>query len=427
MLCFSFYTEVTLFLYIYYLRASMKGVHLKSSLLGQQAQECLNGLKSAVTDILMALPGDLEQPRDVYKTLGIDRMIGWNIFKLHEVEDCFLSVKHIPRKAAFKGFLRAASRKGVREALLTTAENNFNLFEELVELHAGDRPSMEMMLLAYSDLGTSQASLDHRKLAFTGNRFLYGLETRTRLTISLFEPTDSTTDWKLTLLKGSFGLRRNRPDIPWFYVRPRVFTEFEGQPHSPVSKPLVEPVNGNKLPYYTPFCNCSLPSITSRGGFVESVEEIFPLETGNAGLMDLVFAEVVELAGFVMDEDSSTSAKVITPCHLAVMDIIVPSSFAENSDFSPRVVSSILEESDAYNEQLIDMSRSILPIEPGFEVKPTIEQNILDGVENYGEIIEDLFKRRDLNPLNYTTIRVFVHFPVIPSNLDITWKPNKQN
>ncbi|MCK5132779.1 MAG: hypothetical protein KAR40_11575 [Candidatus Sabulitectum sp.] len=396
---------------------------MKFSLLGQQAQECLVGLKGAVTDILQALPGNLEQPRDVYKTLGIDRMIGWNIFKLHELEDCFLSVKHIPRKSAFKGFLRAASRKGVADSLLVKAEENFTLFEELVELHAGDRPSMEMMLLAYSKEGTYQASLDHRKLAFTGNRFLYGLEAKTRLTISLFEPTDSPSDWKLTLLKGSFGLRRNRPDVPWFYIHPRVFTEFEGLPHSPESKPLATPANGNKLPYYTPFCNCSLPSISSCSGFVESVEEIFPLETGNAGLMDLVFAEVVDLHGFFMNEDGSTSAKVITPCHLAVMDIIVPTSFAENSHFSPRMISSILEESDTYNEKLIDLARSILPVEPGFEIKPTIEQNTLDDVENYGEIIQDIFKRRDLNPLNYTTIRISVRFPVIPSNLDITWKP----
>ena len=150
--------------------------------------------------------------------------------------------QHIPRKAAFMGFLRAASRKGVTDPVLAVAEKNFIKFEELVHLHAGDRPSMEMMLLAYSVEGTSQASLEHRKLAFTGNRFLYGLEAKTRLTVSLFEPTDSDSNWKLTLLKGSFGLRRNRPDIPWFYIHPRVFTEFSGQPHAPDSSPLVEPV-----------------------------------------------------------------------------------------------------------------------------------------------------------------------------------------
>ncbi|MCK5786603.1 MAG: hypothetical protein KAH54_08615 [Candidatus Sabulitectum sp.] len=396
---------------------------MESSLLGQQAKECLCDLKKAVTDILQALPGDLDQPRDVYKTLGIDRMIGWNIFKLHEVEDCFLSVRHIPRKAAFMGFLRAASRKGISDSILAVANKNFMRFEELVDLHAGDRPSMEMMLLAYSEEGTSQASLDHRKLAFTGNRFLYGLEARTRVTISLFEPTDSEKDWKLTLLKGSFGLRRNRPNIPWFYIHPRVFTEFEGQPHAPESAPLSKPLNGNTLPYYTQFCNCSLPGVKSRSGFVDSVEEIFPLETGNAGLMDLVFAEVIDLRGFIMEEDSSTSSKVQTPCNLAAMDVIIPTSFVEKVRFSPRVISSILEESDTYDEQLIDLSRSLLPINPGFEIKPTVEQNTLEGVDNYGEIIEDIFKRRDLNPLNYTTIRVFVDFPVIPSNLDITWKP----
>ena len=396
---------------------------MKSSLLGQQAQECLLGLKCAVTEILLALPCDLEQPRDVYKTLGIDRMIGWNIYKLHEIEDCFLSVRHIPRKAAFKGFLRAASRKGVPDNLLSTADKNFLLFENLVELHAGDRPSMEMMLLAYSTEGTSQASIDHRKLAFTGNRFLYGVETRTRLTVSLFEPTESPTDWKLILLKGSFGLRRNRPDIPWFYIHPRVFTEFEGNPHSPASTPLIDPLETNGLPYYTEYCNCSLPSVTSSSGFVQSVEEIFPLETGNAGLMDLVFAEVLDLQKFVIDEESSTSSKIITPCQLAAMDVIMPTSVVENSLFTPRVVSSILDESDSYNEQLIDLARSILPVQPGFEVMPTAEQNTLAGVDNYGEIIEDLFKRRDLNPLNYSTIRILVSFPVVPSNLDVTWEP----
>ena len=400
---------------------------MKSSLLGQQAQECLTGLKSAVTDILHALPGDLEQPRDVYKTLGIDRMIGWNIFKLHEVEDCFLSVRHIPRKAAFMGFLRAASRKGVDNELLSAASENFIRFEELVEMHAGDRPSMEMMLLAYSEEGAGHASLDHRKLAFTGNRFLYGLETGTRLTMSLFEPTESPLDWKLTLLKGSFGLRRNRPDIPWFYMRPRVFTEFGGKPQAPESKPLIKPSNGVTLPYYTQFCSCSLPGIKSHTGFVESIEEIFPLETGNAGLMDLVFAEVVDLHGFVMDEPSSTSAKVITPCHLAAMDIIVPTFFADNSKFLPHVVSSILEELDTYNSQLIDLAESILPIKPVFEIKPTVKQISLEGVNNYREIVEDVFKRRDLNPLNYTTIRISVPFPVVPSNLDITWKPVKKH
>lgn|GEM_PF-1597976 len=398
---------------------------MKSSLLGQQAQECLTGLKNAVTDILQALPVDLQQPRDVYKTLGIDRMIGWNIFKLHEVEDCFLCVKHIPRKAAFKGFLRAASRNGVSDSILEAADENFNKFEDLVEMHAGDRPSMEMMLMAYSKEGTDQASIEHRKLAFTGNRFLYGLETRTRLTISLFEPTGTSDEWKLTLLKGSFGLRRNRPDIPWFYVRPRVFTEFAGQPHSPGSRPLAETETGDagQLPYYPQFCNCSLPTMTTRGGFVESMEEIFPLETGNAGLMDLVFAEVIDLKKFRMNKEGSTSARLITPCHLAAMDIILPTPVVESCRFTPRTVSSILDDSDAYNESVIDIARTILPVTPGLVIAPTVEQNSLDGVENYGEIVEDIFRRRDLNPLNYTTIRTFTHFPVIPSNLDVSWEP----
>ena len=394
---------------------------MKSSLLGQQAHSCLTGLKKSVTDILLALPGDLQQPRDVYKTLGIDRMIGWNIYKLHEVDDCFLSVKHIPRKAAFKGFLRSASSKGVTDDLLKTAEDYFNEFEDLVELHAGDRPSMEMMLLAYSDEGMEQASLDHRKLAFTGNRFLYGLETRTRLTITLFEPNGRPDSWILTLLKGSFGLRRNRPDIPWFYMRPRLFSEFSDQAQAPVSKPLVEQINGN-LPYYSQFCSCSLPGLKSRSKFVDSVEEIFPLQTGNAGLMDLVFAEVLELDNFYLEKDGSTSAKVITPCYNAATDIIMPTSEVDGERFQPRIVSSILEESDSYNENVIEMATSILPVNPYFEQKPTIEMDSLDGVPNYSEIIQDIFRRRDLNPLNYTTIRNHVVFPVVPSNIDITWK-----
>lgn len=395
---------------------------MRSSLLGQQAYKCLTGLRSAVTEVLHALPVDLQQPRDVYKTLGIDRMIGWNIYKLHEVEDCFLSVKHIPRKAAFKGFLRASSKQGVPDELLQDAEEHFMEFEKLVDLHAGDRPSMEMMLLAYSDQGREEASLDHRKLAFTGNRFLYGLETRTRMTITLFEPNGSIDSWKLTLLKGSFGLRRNRPDIPWFYVKPKLFTETSDQPSSPESQALVQQQAGD-LPYYTPFCNCSLPGLKSRSKFVDSLEEIFPEQTGNAGLMDLVFAEVVELNNFHLRDNVSTSSKVITPCQTVVTDMILPTSEADKLKFTPRVISSILEETDSYNENVIDLAQSILPVKPGFQVGPTVEMDSLDGVENYSEIIQDIFMRRDLNPLNYTTVRITVSFPVIPSTLDIAWEP----
>ncbi len=160
----------------------------------------------------------------------------------------------------------------------------------------------------------------------------------------------------------------------------------------------------------------------SRSRFVDSVEEIFPLQTGNAGLMDLVFAEVLELNNFYIDKDGSTSAKVITPCHNAATDIIMPTSEMEKSVFAPRIVSSILEETESYNENVIGMAQSILPVVPSFEILPTVNMNRLEGVPNYFEIIQDLFKRRDLNPLNYTTIRTHVAFPIIPSNIDVAWK-----
>jgi hypothetical protein len=389
-------------------------------MLGQQAGECLKNLKDSVTAVLEALPCELQQPRDVYRTLGIDRMIGWNIYKLYEVDDCFLSVRHIPRKAAFRGFLRAAAKQGVPDSLLDVAEEDFNRFEEMVEEHAGDRPSIEMMLLAYSEDGLEQASLEHRKMSFTGNRFLYGLEARTRLTITLFEPNGCPESWMLTLVKGSFGLRRNRPDIPWFYVRPRLFTEFSDHPTAPVSSPLV-PGESKDLPYYGPFCNCSLPGLKTRAGFVDSIEDIFPLETGNAGLMDLVFAEVLELNGFDMSKDGSTSARVVTPCHSAATDIIVPTDRIDVSRFSPRIVSSVLEESDTYKSGVIDMAGSILPGKPFFITAPTPEMPAPDGVPAYKNIISDIFRRRDLNPLNYSTIRTLVEFPVIPSAIDIAW------
>ncbi|PIE52223.1 hypothetical protein CSA37_07635 [Candidatus Fermentibacteria bacterium] len=396
---------------------------MRSSLLGMQAHKCLTELRAAVTGVLQALPGELEQPRDVYKTLGIDRMIGWNIYKFHELNDCFLSVKHIPRKAAFKGFLRASAKKGVSESLLTEAENCFMEFEKLVALHAGDRPSMEMMLQAYSEEGCAQASIDHRKLAFTGNRFLYGLESKTRLTITLFEPGSSPDSWKLVILKGSFGLRRNRPDIPWFYMKPKVFTESSAQPKSLSSTALVSGVSGD-LPYYPQFCNCSLPGLKSRSTFVDSIEEIFPEQTGNAGLMDLVFAEVVEMNNFSLQNNASTSSKVITPCQTVANDIILPTSAAEALIFTPRVISSILEETDSFDENVIDIAQSILPVTPDFSISLTQNTYAPDDVPGYHDIISDIFKRRDLNPLNYTTVRISIPFPVIPSTLDIAWTPS---
>ncbi len=393
-----------------------------------EAGEKLKRLRNAVSAILRALPSSFEQPRDVYRTLGIDRMLGWKIFKIYELEDIFLAAQYIPRKTAFSSFLKAAAAKGTPEQEIQDARRAFDEFTALVDVHAGDRSNLELMLMAFSQNGLRQAYSEQQKAAFQANRFLYGLEARVMLYTLFLSPAPDTKYLDVTHIKGFIDLRRNRPNVQWLYEHPLTLKR-SGRIESPdIDNPLVGeselPGNGS-IPWYPEFCSCEFPDVEKRTDTVDYLEEIFPDSSGNTGLMTLVFANYYLTENrFAHAAREGTSIKIATPIELLVMDM-----FIDRNLFSmkPNLVVRVFTDTHLRSACIVPgyerSDRERLPT--GSEVRfmgSGIQASYLHEVRRYEDMLHDAFGRREFDDTRYDLYRVKLEYPVVPSTVAVIWE-----
>ena len=392
-----------------------------------EASSKLLSLRNAVSCILRELPVNVEQPRDVYRTLDIDRMLGWKIFRLYELEDIFLGAQYIPRKSAFSSFLEAASSRGVPDDLIADARRAFDEFTTLVDVHAGDRSNLELMLMAFSQDGLQQAYTEQQRAAFQANRFLYGIEARVMLYTLFLSPAPDPKYLDVTHIKGFIDLRRNRPNVQWLYEHPLTLKR-SGRIESPdVDIPLVKeselPGNGS-IPWYPEFCSCEFPDVEKSSDTVDYLKEIFPDSSGNAALMTLVFANYyLTETRFAFAPREGTSIKIGTPVELLVMDMFIDRNlFPCQPDLVVKVFTDTYFRGGPMIPGFDRSDRERLPT--GAEVRymgTGIKASYLHEVRRYEEMLRDAFARRELDHSEYDLYRVKMEYPVVPSTVAVVW------
>jgi hypothetical protein len=394
----------------------------------EEASARLLGLRNAVSRVLRALPVPVEQPRDVYRTLGIDRMLGWKLFKVYELEDIFLAAQYIPRKTAFGTFLDAATVCGVDDDTVSEAREAFDQFASLVDVHAGDRSNLELMLMAFSQDGLKQAYAEQQKAAFQANRFIYGLEARVMLYTLFLSPSPDPKYLDVTHVKGFIDLRRNRPNVQWLYEHPLTLKR-SGRIESPdVDIPLVDeselPGDG-AIPWYPEFCSCEFPDVEKHADNVDYLQEIFPDSSGNTALMTLVFGNhYLTENRFDHADREGTSIKIGTPVELLVIDMFIDTNLFE---FDPDLEVRVFTDTHLRGGPIIPgferSDRERLPT--GADVKfmgTGIQASYLHEVRRYEEMLRDAFGRRDLDDSRYGLYRVKLEYPVVPSTVAVVWE-----
>src|SRR5215471_17592285 len=89
--------------------------------------------------LIECLPGSVRRAADVQRALGLDKALGWQVFRLGSAADPIGAGLFVPRPAPLARVLAAARRCGVPEEAVVDAAETVAAFERLVERHAGDR------------------------------------------------------------------------------------------------------------------------------------------------------------------------------------------------------------------------------------------------------------------------------------------------
>lgn len=390
-----------------------------------QARQTISRLRSSFGAILSALPEQPQRPHEIQKGLGIDAKLGWKIAKLIQEQDIFLSAQHLPGDRRLETLFKAAAKKQVPDQLIDRAREAVAEFDDLVQIHAGDRASLEMMLLGCSTRADHDAVLAHRKAAFQANSFIWGVQARAQFGIYLMRPSAASAWGDLAAVRGFMGLRRMRPNVPWIITRLRT-TDEEDQDLAGIERRELDPApprpdGSPAAPLIREFCSQPLPEINRvvhSSGFIEEV--LSPAEVGNTAAIDCVTGDdaIGIVPRYQMEGETVWGGlrMLRTPVETLILDQLVHEDLF--GPIEPRMILfSDLNLSRGFPAPPLSESDEL----PTGEVVQYLGKDptavYTPDIPRYAELVQFMCQKTNCDPAKLDVYRVRIDYPVIPSSI----------
>ena len=385
------------------------------------------GLRKAIGLVVNQLPQRIENPHDVYQVLGLDKKLGWRIYKIIHEDDLFFAAQFVPGKHSFGRFIKSCKNRGVTTNYLDDALSAVEDFYEIIDIHSGDRQSMDMMLMANSRDGKEQAYNSLRKQAYYAQSHLLGLQAETQLDAWIFGPSKQPGMLDVAEVKGLFDIRRNRPGVKWVIDTPCFFSgkEHEEQVFTDSIDPGIKCNLLEKVPFLEKYCSNPLPmlkTVTSHN--CGPVYELEDGPVGNTNLIDTVTGTVSRgifpVQPELGEEHHEVSVKVYTPVQNLVLDLFIHETMAETMAGNPSAKLLF----DYYNHGGALAYRSDRDVAP-MNIKPMMigtgtNSAYMPLLPRYSEMLTDVFQCLRWDPDEFIVYRTRVEFPIVPSSLYYT-------
>lgn len=188
-------------------------------------------LSAALSRLVGTLPESVVQARQLERLVNVDYAMAWQVLKVATSIDPIATCAHVPRPASMRRFLVAAAKRGADKTIVDEAREAYAAFEELVKRHAGEvtrrgrkesggaggasagggRAAFDAMIAGLRGDAAPQLDLKHRRLAFRGNSYIWGVQCGTRFLTSVIHPGQRAGQQDTLNLSGWIGLHAIRP------------------------------------------------------------------------------------------------------------------------------------------------------------------------------------------------------------------------
>lgn len=391
----------------------------------EDANRVLTAYRSVMLEVVRSASGEPGRGLDLERSLGLDKTLAWKVASAASCSYPFDVARHIPGKSAMKIIVGAGKKHGIKEELLRRVERTYAEYERLIDTHAGDRASLEMMLCGYSEQERAKADREYRKAAFRANSYLFGIQSRTSFRTYIMHPSASDpTSFDFISLRGHAGLRRIRTNAPWVVHRPRVSDDSgENQPLGAV-RPLDPEIRARNdrlaVPWMRAYCSDPIPDVRRvphPDGRIQC--EILEGPVGNAGRTNFVLGEMVAFGGPLVRRPGHDclefALKADLPIERLIFDQIMPVG----------VLGGMAPELSVYSEMTGPTpthfnaeARQRLPVD---ESPQRLGQGLASmhcaEIPDYERILGDAFAQSGWDPAGFVLYRSVIEYPPIPSTV----------
>lgn len=305
--------------------------------LGPDVENELRELRSLMAEFLAALPQPVSRAVDVEKQLALDKKLAWQVFRIARDPDPRTAGGRIPGPAATRRLLSAAKRAKLPSPLRERVDATTAKCRDLIESHARDRSTFELMVSAVTGDGLKVRNAELKRSAFRVNRQIYGKQCDATIFTLIIMPGTEPGLVHLASIRGQEGLCSYRPMSGLEISRHR-FDHAGGEVQSRTRIDPDSPADSDRgtepIALLESFSSQPFPPIrqvTGADGFVRSIAETTQL--GHTKSMTFYLADVVHnspLRGPSGDEAAAVGHiyEVATPSSLLFQDVLIHESLA---------------------------------------------------------------------------------------------------
>lgn len=369
-------------------------------------------LRSSVQDVRAALaevmasiapPLDATRPQDTARRVGLDKSLSWKLSRILMEEDAIATVPLMPGRAGLGIAIRGFTKVGASKRALDHLQTAIDEFDRMVEVHCGDRDTLEMMLGHLHRDNNQAAAQDeiHRKKSFQGNSAIWGAQARVQICSHFVAPSSDPDQCDIALVTGLIDLRRLRQDVPWAISTLRRYHDDGTEFQRVRIEPIDERVKPGEVPLMRDFCSQPLAEMRiapeprpprKSDGFTR--HEIVEGPVGST-------AACTAISGFITrgdwsrwrtehDDVSEFVVSLVTPAELLIHDLYVHRDLRLPEP--PEVcLYSALPSGPVYPDT--DRARGVLPSRETLIELGSPPASMVPELPQYRDIVETVFKR----------------------------------
>jgi hypothetical protein len=387
-----------------------------------ECKATISTLRAALIALFHDVGLDPNAPQEAARRLSINKTLTWNLARLVQSSDALAAVAHVPGSASMEKVLLASEQHGASSNAVAEVRRAVTSFEQMMESHAGDRPTLDLIIdgLAPQDVDSLDLS---RKLAFRGNSGLYGVQAKARIDTKILAPNpDDPTRLDIVMCSGYVGFRRLRSSVRWPLFTVRQWSDRD----EPIALPRWRPLDprptiddGLDSTVLRPFLKGPVPKINAVTGPSGLSYILGDGEVGNTAAFDCFRAEMMRSAASryrdQVDETGEIGANVTAPCETLIFDLVAHRDLAFILDPEVIIFSSIFDHSGAASTEA---ETSVLPIriEPQ-ELPGTPPQFGTPFFNRYQELVAHITSRMNWDRADFRALRFTMQFPPLGSTV----------
>ncbi len=382
----------------------------------EEASTAVTALRRALGEVFEAVGADPAQPQENSRRFDLDKTLTWKIARVLREDDVTAAIQHLPGRRRLQSLLKAMAKAGANSDLVEAAWRAYDQFERIVEVHSGDRDTLDVMVASATNRLADRRFEQFRKHGYLCNSSVWGVRARLQFGMNIMAPSDEPGMLNITTISGLLGFQRLRANVPWAVSSAHSWDygpEGDENGTTPVDP---NGVAGTGVPLVSAFCSSPRPSM--RMVRVEGSTKRFEVVDGPVGQgaqTDIVLGWRCQRAPAYEERDGDLGEHGImasTPAQTVVFDLWAHRSLAFAMNPVARVYSALpsgprypIEGREAGRLQ---MPEEVVSLGAGSRAATMAEY------PRFGELLEYAASRNGWNIAEFRGFRYRLKYPPIP-------------